>query len=125
MTRLERLVAQLERRLLVTDLVNIRYLTGFDSSNAALLVEPAGAVILYTDFRYLEQAQAVAGVTAELTKRSLMADLAGRLKGTLAFEASCLPYSQYETLRAGGLSSSPRPASSRRCARSRTPRRSR
>ena len=32
----------LEEPLLVTDLVNVRYLTGFDSSNAALLVEPDG-----------------------------------------------------------------------------------
>ncbi|HET7736650.1 MAG TPA: Xaa-Pro peptidase family protein [Nocardioidaceae bacterium] len=41
---------------LVTSLVNIRYLTGFTGSNAALLVTQAGAV-LATDGRYVTQAQ--------------------------------------------------------------------
>ena len=49
-TRLREL---LEEPLLVTNLVNVLYLTGFDSSNAALLVEPDRAR-LFTDFRYLE-----------------------------------------------------------------------
>ena len=38
--RVERLRALLEEPLLVTDAVNVRYLTGFRSSNAAVLVEP-------------------------------------------------------------------------------------
>ncbi len=103
MTRLERLRAGLEQRLLVTNLINIRYLTGFDSSNAGLLVDPKGPTKLYTDFRYIEAAEAVAGVEAVLAKRSLMVDLASRLKGSLAFEAEILPYAQVEELRAGGL----------------------
>ncbi len=103
MTRLERLRERLEQRFLVSDLVNVRYLTGFESSNAALLVDPEGPATLYTDFRYLEAAQAVPGVDAVLTKRSLMVDLAKRLKGTLAFEADILPYSHVETLGSGGL----------------------
>jgi Xaa-Pro aminopeptidase len=102
-TRLERLRAGLERRLLVTNLINIRYLTGFDSSNAALLVDPKGPTRLYTDFRYIEAAEAVAGVEAVLAKRSLMVDLAKRLKGSLAFESDVLPYAQVETLGAEGL----------------------
>ena len=56
--RIERLRELLEEPLLVTNLVNVSYLTGFDSSNAALLVEP-GRVRLFTDFRYVEAAQAV------------------------------------------------------------------
>ncbi len=51
--RIERLRELLEEPLLVTNLVNVRYLTGFDSSNAALLVEPDRAR-LFTDFRYIE-----------------------------------------------------------------------
>ena len=54
--RIERLRASLEEPLLVTNPVNVLYLTGFDSSNAALLVEP-DRVRLFTDFRYIEAAQ--------------------------------------------------------------------
>src|SRR4051794_27685749 len=44
--------------LLVTDLVNVRYLTGFTGSNAALLVhaEDDSATRLATDGRYTTQA---------------------------------------------------------------------
>jgi Xaa-Pro aminopeptidase len=102
-TRLERLGALLERRLLVTNPVNLRYLSGFESSNAALLVDPDGPVTLFTDFRYLEAAQAVAEVEVTLTGRAVMADLAGRLSGTIAFDASSLVFADVETLRSGGL----------------------
>jgi Xaa-Pro aminopeptidase len=40
--------------LLVTDLVNVRYLTGYTGSNGAVVAGPDGAVFL-TDFRYLER----------------------------------------------------------------------
>ena len=73
MTRVERLRERLDERLLVTNLVNVRYLTGFDASNAALLVDPAGPAKLFTDFRYLESAQEVNGVEAHQTKRALLA----------------------------------------------------
>jgi Xaa-Pro aminopeptidase len=101
--RIERLSASLDEPLLVTNLVNIRYLTGFDASNAALLVGPDGSAGLYTDFRYIEAAQAVEGVEAHQARRTLLADLAERLEGRIGFEADVLPYAQVETLRAGGL----------------------
>ena len=41
MTRLQQLQERIEEPLLVTAPVNVRYLTGFDSTNAALLVERA------------------------------------------------------------------------------------
>ncbi|HEX6346980.1 Xaa-Pro peptidase family protein [Umezawaea sp.] len=46
--------------LLVTDLVNVRYLTGFTGSNAALLVaaDPQRSTVFCTDGRYLAQAEA-------------------------------------------------------------------
>ena len=53
--RLARLAALLEEPLLVTSPVNVRYLTGFSSSNAALVVEPE-RTRLFTDFRYREAA---------------------------------------------------------------------
>ena len=59
--RLDALSERLDAPLLVTNLTNVFYLTGFDSSNAALLVEPGGEATLYTDFRYIESAQAVPG----------------------------------------------------------------
>jgi Xaa-Pro aminopeptidase len=39
--------------LLVTDLVNVRWLTGFSGSNAAAVVGPGGQLRFVTDFRYL------------------------------------------------------------------------
>ena len=103
MTRLDALQAKLDERLLVTNLVNIRYLTGFDSSNAALLVGPGDRPVLYTDFRYIQAAETVPGVEAQQTKRSLLSELARKLKGRVQFEADVLPYSQYQVLASGGL----------------------
>jgi len=100
-TRLERFAGTLELPVLVTNLVNVYYLTGFDSSNAALLVEPDGSATLYTDFRYAEAARAVPDVELVVTKRSLVADLAGRLEGRVQFEADVLPYLDWEQLSSG------------------------
>jgi Xaa-Pro aminopeptidase len=101
-TRLEALAAELDAPLLVTNLVNVFYLCGFESSNAALLVDPNGGATLFTDFRYAEAARAVDGVDLQITKRTLMDDLASRLKGRVQFEADVLPYQEWERLAAGG-----------------------
>jgi Xaa-Pro aminopeptidase len=106
-SRLERLQASLKQRLLVTNLVNIRWLTGFETSNAALLVDPRGTAKLFTDFRYIEGAQGIPGVEAVLAKRSLMVDLASRLRGKIGFEADILPWSQVEALGSQGLDLAP------------------
>jgi Xaa-Pro aminopeptidase len=71
-SRLQALAHSLDAPLLVTNLVNIRYLTGFDSSNAAVLVTPAGEATLFTDFRYIESAREVEGVHVTLARRSLL-----------------------------------------------------
>src|SRR5665213_1704753 len=99
--RLDALTTQLDTPLLVTNLTNVFYLTGFDSSNAALLVEPGGGATLYTDFRYAESARSVPDVDVQMTKRSMMTDLGGRLKGRVQFEADVLPYLEWERLSAG------------------------
>src|SRR4051794_7795200 len=99
--RLAALTERLEVPLLVTDLTNIRYLTGFDSSNAALVVEPAGGATLYTDFRYIESAREIEGVEPVLAKRALMHDIAARLPKRVQFEADVLPYSQWQALAEG------------------------
>ena len=44
--------------LLVSRVVNVRYLTGFTGSNAALLVRREGPAVFSTDGRYLTQAAA-------------------------------------------------------------------
>jgi Xaa-Pro aminopeptidase len=99
--RLTRLAQQIDDPLLVTNPTNVRYLTGFASSNAALLVE-RDRVRLFTDFRYWGAAQDVDGVEPVLTKRNLLKELAEMLTGRVAFERS-LAYGSYETLRDGGL----------------------
>ncbi len=108
MSRLERLRAQLEEPLLVTKAVNVLYLCGLRSSNAALLVEPDRPTRLFTDFRYREKARAVAGVELVETKRSLVKDLAELLTGTVGFEAAHVSYDSYRTLVEGGLELVPR-----------------
>lgn len=102
MTRLEVLAQRLEAPLLVTNLVNVFYLTSFDSSNAALLVRPGGETTLYTDFRYAEAARAVEGVELKMVKRALMKDVGEQLTGRVQFEADVLPYLEWERLAAGG-----------------------
>jgi Xaa-Pro aminopeptidase len=99
--RLQALSAQLEAPLLVTNLTNVFYLTGFESSNAALLVESGGGAILFTDFRYAESARAVPDVDVQMTKRAMMADVGGRLKGRVQFEADVLPFLEWQRLSAG------------------------
>ena len=104
MTRIDRLRDLLEEPLLVTNLVNIRYLTGFDSSNAALFVEPERAR-LFTDFRYVEEAKGTVfdGVEVVETKRALIDWLGENLSGRMGFEASHLPVTYVHRLRDGGL----------------------
>jgi Xaa-Pro aminopeptidase len=99
--RLSAVAAELDAPLLVTNLTNVFYLTGFDSSNAALLVEPGGGATLYTDFRYAESARSVPDVEVQMTKRAMMADIGARLKGRVQFEADVLPYLEWERLAAG------------------------
>ena len=100
--RVERLRAKLEEPLLVSDAVNVRYLSGLDSSNAALLVEPE-RVRLFTDFRYAESARALEDVEFVETKRDLFQSLADELTGRIGFEATSVTYERHARLHAGGL----------------------
>lgn len=105
--RVDELRTLLEEPLLVTDPINVRYLTGFVSTNPALLVD-GGRAVLHSDFRYAEAARTVEGVEFVETGRHLIEDLAGRLSGRIGFEATHLTYAAYETLAAGGLELVPR-----------------
>jgi Xaa-Pro aminopeptidase len=105
--RIERLRPALEEPLLVASGPNIRYLVGFSSSNAALVIEP-DRTLLFSDFRYAEAGRAVEGVEFVATKRQVWADVAERLEGAIGFEPDAITYAQYETLAAGGLELVPR-----------------
>jgi len=82
--------------------VNVLYLTGFESSNAALLVEE-NRVRLFTDFRYVERAQELEAVEVVETRRYLYSDLPEELPARVAFEADAVTYANYEFLRDGGV----------------------
>lgn len=66
--RVDRVLAELEERgldgLLVTGLVNVRWLTGFTGSNAAVVVGLDGTRRFLTDFRYVSQAAEQVGELA-------------------------------------------------------------
>ncbi len=104
MSRIERLAALLDEPLLVTSGVNVRYLTGLASSNAAVLVDPGGDATLFTDFRYAQKARAIDGVRFEQTARAVIGDLATRLAGrTIWIEAHVLTVAANEQLQEGGV----------------------
>ena len=78
--RVERLLDQVREReldlLLVTELVNVRYLTGFTGTNAAALVGPEQRTFL-TDFRYLSQsAEEVPDWDRQIASNDLLAGVA-------------------------------------------------
>ena len=83
--------------LLVTDLVNIRYLTGFTGSNAAVLIatEDDAEAMFCTDGRYEVQAAAeVPDLARRIDRPCDLALLAGS-RGRVGFEAVAVSYSQY------------------------------
>ena len=93
---------------LVTRLVNVRYLTGFTGSNAALLVTPDRA-ILATDGRYITQSEAQAPDVERVIDRSCAAALVSRAAKDgarrVAFEAHDVTVEGHKALR--GLTDAP------------------
>jgi Xaa-Pro aminopeptidase len=63
---------------LITRLVNVRYLTGLASSNAALLVRPDGTAVLVTDSRYVTAAKEIAPDVEIVMDRAVATSLAAR-----------------------------------------------
>src|ERR1700712_3903203 len=83
--------------LLVTDLINIRYLTGFTGSNAAVLIRVAGDAesVFCTDGRYETQsATEVPDLPRKIDRPCDLALLAGA-SGRVGFEALSVSVSQY------------------------------
>jgi Xaa-Pro aminopeptidase len=100
--RVDRLRELIQEPFLVTTPVNVRYLTGFESTNAALLVEEDRAV-LFTDFRYAEAGRQVEGVEFVEVERALIRGVAAHVKGRIAFESAHLTYANWELLKNAGI----------------------
>jgi Xaa-Pro aminopeptidase len=94
------------RSFLVSNRINVKYLTGFDSSNAFVLVKHTQVLVL-TDGRYIEASRAVDGAETVLVDREFVpgaaAALPGLADGPVAFEADDLTYGRYEALSSAGL----------------------
>jgi Xaa-Pro aminopeptidase len=97
--RLEELLA--ERKLdqvLVTDLVNVRYLTGFTGTNGACVCGP-GIRLFFTDFRYTERAAAeVEGWESITVSGDWLASIAERLEGRVGFEDDHMAVRSFDRL---------------------------
>ncbi|MEU4247488.1 Xaa-Pro peptidase family protein [Amycolatopsis sp. NPDC026612] len=93
--------------LLVTDLLNIRYLTGFTGSNAAVLLHAGGdeKTLFCTDGRYTTQSAAEVPDLETVVDRASAAALVARAAedtktyGRLGFESRHVSVEEYETLR--------------------------
>ncbi|MFL5897718.1 MAG: M24 family metallopeptidase [Solirubrobacterales bacterium] len=85
--RLERQLAERELdRMLITELTNVRYLTGFGGTNGACVCGP-GARLFFTDFRYTERAEAeVEGWEILTLANDWLGGIAGHLQGRVGFE---------------------------------------
>jgi Xaa-Pro aminopeptidase len=78
-------------RMLVTDLVNVRYLTGFTGTNGACVCGPEVRLLL-TDFRYTERAEAeVEGWETVTLANDWLGGIAERLQGRVGFEDDQTP----------------------------------
>jgi Xaa-Pro aminopeptidase len=85
--------------LVVTNLVNVRYLTGYTGSNGVAVVAPDRRLFL-TDFRYMTQAASeVAGFEVAKGERDLLGDVAEALSGRVGFEDGSLSVRRLERLR--------------------------
>src|SRR3954471_19835321 len=88
--------------ILVTKLVNVRYLTGFTGSNAAVVVPRSGDAVLATDGRYRDQAASQAPDVQLVVTRNLAPDLAAVARGAgarrLAIERHHVTLSLYDKL---------------------------
>jgi Xaa-Pro aminopeptidase len=85
--RLEAVLGERELdRFLVTDLTNVRYLTGFTGTNGAAICGP-GARVFLTDFRYTERAAAEVSEWEIVTVTGdWLGGIAERLSGQVGFE---------------------------------------
>jgi Xaa-Pro aminopeptidase len=103
--RVDRVRAAVDEPLLVSKPVNVLWLTGLDSSNAAVLVEP-DRVRIFTDFRYLEKARAT-GVEVVEIPRGLFTRLPELVPKRIAFESENLVHASWAALDSAGIETVP------------------
>ncbi len=100
--RLAKLVAERELdQLFVSDLMNVRYLTGFAGTNGACLVGGED-LVFFTDFRYTERAKEEVSPEWERpeAERELVPQIVARMKGRVGFEDAKLSVRQLARLEA-------------------------
>jgi Xaa-Pro aminopeptidase len=100
--RLAKLVTERELdQLFVSDLTNVRYLTGFTGTNGACLVG-GDELIFFTDFRYTERAAHEVGPEWERpeAERELIPQIVGHMSGRVGFEDAHLSVRQLARLEA-------------------------
>jgi Xaa-Pro aminopeptidase len=98
--RLAKLVAERKLdQLFVSDLMNVRYLTGFTGTNGACLIG-GGELVFFTDFRYTERAKDEVSPEWERPKaeRELVPQIVGRMSGRAGFEDAKLSVRQLARL---------------------------
>jgi Xaa-Pro aminopeptidase len=111
--RLSLVAEELSRRgldhLVISNIFNVRYLSGFSGSTAWLFAGRDEATLI-TDFRYKEQAEGeiYKGIKIKIDTReplNVVCEIVSGLKGKVGFEAGSLTYAAFEKLRAssGGL----------------------
>jgi Xaa-Pro aminopeptidase len=89
--------------LLVTNLHNVRYLTGFTGSNGAVLLFKGKQAILFTDPRYTVQAQQQVNCRVRIVKgpltKSILQEIDRSRLARLGFEQENLTVAQWELLK--------------------------
>jgi Xaa-Pro aminopeptidase len=93
--------------LLVTTLVNVRYLTGFTGSNGALVLAADGTGAFLTDGRYRDQATAEVPDLDHVITRDLLGEAAERMTGAWACETHTLSTDAHAALTEAGVSTVP------------------
>ncbi len=84
--------------LLVTTLVNVRYLTGFTGSNGALLLAADGTGIFVTDGRYRDQAADEVPGVEHVISRDLLGEASARMPGPWACETHTMSVDAHAAL---------------------------
>jgi Xaa-Pro aminopeptidase len=85
--------------LVITNMPNVRWATGFTGTNGAALIG-ADIRVFFTDFRYVDQAaEQVPHYDRVRAGRDLLADVAERLRGRVGFEDQWLSVRAHERIK--------------------------
>jgi Xaa-Pro aminopeptidase len=86
--------------LLITNLINVRYLTGFTGSNGNLLLYRDGRALLFTDPRYTVQSKQQVNCLVRIAKgpltKVIVEEIARKRVGRLGFEPENINLARYE-----------------------------